>query len=657
MSLIRLLGGIALLLLALMLGFPVHGADKSSDQGRHVSVDGRSIGQWIQDLESHDAGIRRNAAFALGRLGTDAGAAVPALTKALGDTDTRVRETACLALAVIGRAALPALCDSLKASDATVRLLAADAMCQMGAGAQPAVPALIDSLHDKDRSVCLKALGAFGVIGPAASQAMPAVFGCLKSDDPKIRCAAVQALGRIGTNRDEVVRSLIGLLSDNSIEVRAAAAERLGWMATPEATAGLVQVLGDPNSVVRLAALRALRIISAADMVTNTGDAETNRGKVIGPSTQSKSIPGTVIRALMGALKDSDAGCRGEAVMALAEFGPAAKAAVPMLKSAGAHDNSMAVRARAQAALQRIEARGRRKARRPQLIVASKRKVSSIAFSPDGRWLASGDDDWHFRVWDLTSGKSVLESKTGGEPLDIVERQAFSPDSTQVAFIADRSNLQIYELATGKKVLSVEVPGFSCAFSANGKNIAVTRFREASIRDASSGRLLFSLESSPTLFQAIAFSPDGKEVVLASHSGVMTYDAATGRRRNQRDAKGLFMALSGDGRRAAWLMFRRDLGPQISVTDVATGQEVCCLKGRFSLHAAFSADGKTLAFTNWDQVYLWREGAGTDRLLGKTVNTIESIALSADGTQLAIGNSEGWIAICDVADLLPPRVI
>jgi HEAT repeat protein len=245
------------------------------------------------------------ASEALGRMGEPA---VPALTKALRDEDAEIRKNAAWALFRMGpkaKGAVPALIAKSKDAQVDVRRFAIGALAKIGPAAREAVPALIERLKDEHGGVRRNAGWALGHIGAPAKDAVPTLIVTLNDKDKAARDSAVWALGRIGPPAKAAVPALIEALKiERHSELAAEALGRIGAnakAAVPTLGTLLEQSRGATKIKVALAFWRI------------TGQ-------------EAKALP-----VLTAALQDRQAFVRRDAADALAEMGPKAKAAVPGL--------------------------------------------------------------------------------------------------------------------------------------------------------------------------------------------------------------------------------------------------------------------------------------------------------------------------------------
>src|SRR5207302_626526 len=156
----------------------------------------------------------QEAAEALGEMGPEARAAVPALTEVLRDPHfSSFRPYYALALLKIDRqaagVAVPVLIEALNGKGgaisvpdqaaATVRKKAASALGQIGRDAGDAVAALANALGDADASVRQQAAKALGDIGTPARDAVPSLRKALMDGDEAVRSESAGALRKIGT--------------------------------------------------------------------------------------------------------------------------------------------------------------------------------------------------------------------------------------------------------------------------------------------------------------------------------------------------------------------------------------------------------------------------------------------------------------------------
>ena len=196
-----------------------------------------------------------------------------------------------------------------------------------------------------------------------------------------------------------------------------------------------------------------------------------------------------------------------------------------------------------------------------------KSPVRSIAFSPDGKTLASGSDDDTIKLWDVATGtlKATLEGHAGS-----VNSVAFSPDGKTLASGSSDVTIKLWDVATEKLKTTLEEHTSSVnsvAFSPDGKTLASgSGDNTIKLWDVATRTLKVTLEEHTSSVNSVAFSPDGK--TLASGSRTQDFE-------NRRYFGG-----------AACILW-----------DVVTGTHIKKLKVNADVvySVAFSSDGKTLA--------------------------------------------------------------
>jgi HEAT repeat protein len=154
--------------------------------------------QLLKTLQSNRYPHRLQAARALGRLGPLAIDALPHLEAALGDEADVVREAVSQAIGLMGPGAVPALARAVTHSDKRVRRQAVWALGRLGPAAVGAVPGLCTALRDPDPRTAAGAAQALGSIGRAAEAAVPALGAAMRDPNMVVCRLAAQALSRVG---------------------------------------------------------------------------------------------------------------------------------------------------------------------------------------------------------------------------------------------------------------------------------------------------------------------------------------------------------------------------------------------------------------------------------------------------------------------------
>ncbi|MBP89098.1 MAG: hypothetical protein CMJ64_20675 [Planctomycetaceae bacterium] len=200
----------------------------------------KSAPRLVPRLAADSLLVKRCAALALGRIGAEAKAAVPALHELAKEDDGATRRVAIYALMAIGPAsapAMPTLAKTLRHEDFHTQYWSCRAIGAIGApAALPAVPTLIELLSTGNPSVKRNAADALGQIGPAAGERVIAPLVKLLNDKVQpVRRAAVIALGELGPFAKSSTDAIRAALKVEQFRARAAAAGAL-W-----------QVTGEPN--------------------------------------------------------------------------------------------------------------------------------------------------------------------------------------------------------------------------------------------------------------------------------------------------------------------------------------------------------------------------------------------------------------------------
>jgi HEAT repeat protein len=259
----------------LLIGVLVLGAPAPGEAAAERTA--RIVNQLIATLRDEPRGqplwSRVQAARTLGKLGSEARAAVPALASMLDDPTRRdpalIDEAVINALAQMGsagRVAIPALVRvSGKDTDLERAAVAAIDQILLSPPVGPGdVPALMRDLRDRDVSVRVRAAKALGTLGPAGKPAVSLLVEALKDSDPDVRALSLKALRLIGVNTGtgEVGVYMEGL-RDPDAGVRLQSAKALGLLgpAAAQAAQALLEATTDSDKDVRRQATDALNRI------------------------------------------------------------------------------------------------------------------------------------------------------------------------------------------------------------------------------------------------------------------------------------------------------------------------------------------------------------------------------------------------------------
>lgn len=300
-------------------------------------------------------------------------------------------------------------------------------------------------------------------------------------------------------------------------------------------------------------------------------------------------------------------------------------------------------------------------------------RAGALAFSPDGKLLASGhgwyDREGSVQIWDVATGRRV-----GLEIFPIgVSSIGWTPDGKHIAASLWDSTMRIFAFPGLKpeRRIDIDRSASRLGISPDGKQIMTAAEgysptddsggRVVQIWDAETGALVRKCDSEENLFRlsCAAWSPGGKFVA----AGGGYYN------RNPRGLARLWFAETG--KEAARLeglpgyvlgirFFPDDdkvvtvgIDGTIRIWDTATGKSVMEMQAGVLMEGLDVArDGKWIATgTSTGAVSLWDPQAGTKIVdLNAAGTAVVSVAFSADGRTLASGSADGVIRLWNIDD-------
>lgn len=290
--------------------------------------------------------------------------------------------------------------------------------------------------------------------------------------------------------------------------------------------------------------------------------------------------------------------------------------------------------------------------------------VTSVAYRPDGKQIATSGNDQTIRLWDPQTGRQTALLQVNGFPgkLERLPQLAYNADGSRIGSYATADGgtgtCRLWDSTTGREIaILASWQGFGppLVFSPDGKRVLVGSNNHAFLCDAATGRRVFDLGTYATDVAGLIYSPDGRRVAVQPGNRASTlhiFDAENGKK---------VAALPEHSSGIGWAQFSPDGSRLVSTNrypdnvarlwDVATGRRLAVLSGHKNdiLGVAFSPDGRRLVTASSDQTArLWNGQTGQYlATLAGHAHLINHVLFSPDGSRIVTGSSDATMRLWD----------
>ena len=148
------------------------------------------------------------------------------------------------------------------------------------------------------------------------------------------------------------------------------------------------------------------------------------------------------------------------------------------------------------------------------------RWVLAVAFSPDGQFLATGDEIGQVNVWDVQRRRIVIQLEGDSTSVYTVK---FSPDGKVLAGAGYDGNVKLWEVENWERLgaLANGATVFTINFSPHSSTLASTGYESVNLWEVESGEKIATLTEHTGWVNAVAFSPDGSALITGGDDATL----------------------------------------------------------------------------------------------------------------------------------------
>ncbi|KAI0352433.1 WD40 repeat-like protein [Trametes cingulata] len=276
--------------------------------------------------------------------------------------------------------------------------------------------------------------------------------------------------------------------------------------------------------------------------------------------------------------------------------------------------------------------------------------IWTLAFSPDGQRLASCASDGLGLIWDVETHAVIAVMDGDGTVMQTIQ---YSPDGSRIVTSCTDFSVRVWNAATGVLVHNMEghtASVMSAVWSPNGKWIAsCSADYTAKIWNAETGQVHQTLADHSGVVWSVAFDPESRRVITGSDDATsIIWNAETGEalvNLHEHPSPVWAAAFSPDGKR----VMSASNDTTLKLCDSFTGE----LQHTFDRNdalvnaAVFSPDGQYVASSGGDnEVLVWNTKTGNclPEMVGH-VDKITALQFSPEGDRLVSASDDGTVRI------------
>jgi WD40 repeat protein len=280
--------------------------------------------------------------------------------------------------------------------------------------------------------------------------------------------------------------------------------------------------------------------------------------------------------------------------------------------------------------------------------------VNCIALSADGKWLASGSQDHDLRIWEVDTGKVWRRFRGHNAP---IERLALSPNGKVLASSCQAGTLRLWDTDTGKEIRSLPIDAgarvLAMTFTPDSKHFAFNNRSDKGIQlvDVAEGKVVRTFQGHKDHVYGLIFTADGKTLISggADHT-IRFWDVASGkeRRRYGYEKQAVrCLALAPDEKTLTYGTYPDGM---VHILDLATNKDLVppWKANRWCIVSiVYSPDSKKVAVSR-DTIAIHETATGK-RLnpAPESESRVQQVAYAADGKTLAVWRQDETIELWD----------